>query len=337
VDEQRIFDVLSGRAGPDEVRAVTAWRHRSAANEQHCRELERLLELAVHAHAGWSKRDPPSGTELARLWLARADPARAAQLPDSTRKGPLSVRRPYRRHLLPWAAALALAFGLHWLWPGPRPESFDVEELVTGPLETATLSLRDGTVVRLAPASRLRIHGEGRRETSLTGRAYFAVAPQRRHPFLVHTPAGDLTVLGTRFDLEAVSHDLRVIVVEGTVDVAAGNARTRVRAGQVGRVVRGTPLPSEAIGDTGVSLDWVGEFLAFQSTPLAQAAHEIEQVYGVSIEIADSVLAQRTITSWFANWTLDEILEAVCVIAHARCTVEDGRVRVEAKEHAGSW
>ena len=335
MDEQQIFDVLTGRSDPAEVSAVTTWRQRSPANEQRYRVMERLLALAVRAGGESSAGVPRSATELAQLWLAQHDRSRAAPRSGPARQRPPPARRPHLRAVLPWAAALALAFALNSLWPGARPQPIGVDELVTGPLETATISLRDGTVVRLAPASRLRIHGEWRREVSLTGRGHFAVAPQRDRPFLVHTPAGDLTVLGTRFDLEAVRDDLRVIVVEGAVDVSAGNTLTRVGAGQVGRVVRGTSLPSQAIADADVSLDWVGEFLAFQSTPLAQAVREIERIYDVPIEITDSALARRTITTWFANWTLDEILDAVCVITHARCTIVDGRVRVEPKQQAG--
>jgi transmembrane sensor len=160
----------------------------------------------------------------------------------------------------------------------------------------------------------------------LTGRAFFAVARMEDRPFRVLTPAGDLTVLGTRFDVESRDRDLRLVVVEGKVSVAAPQGgEARVEGGHMSRVVDGQLLPSIRTPDLRQTTDWLGRFLAFQNTPLGQAAREIEEMYGVKVRIRDSSVADRTVTTWFTDRSLDEVVRIVCAVAAVRCVV-DGEV-----------
>ena len=67
------------------------------------------------------------------------------------------------------------------------------------------------------------------------GRAYFAVTGDAGRPFLVATPAGEVRVTGTRFDVGAdAAAGLEVTVAEGSVEVrpASAAAPFRLAAGQ---------------------------------------------------------------------------------------------------------
>src|SRR5207247_1917000 len=98
--------------------------------------------------------------------------------------------------------------------PGAAPLATDMlgfgaQEFVTGATEAATIHLRDGTVVRLAPQSRLRLTGvPGVREVTLDGRAYFAVAKLAGRPFTVKSRGGQAVVLGTRFEVDARGEEM---------------------------------------------------------------------------------------------------------------------------------
>jgi ferric-dicitrate binding protein FerR (iron transport regulator) len=68
---------------------------------------------------------------------------------------------------------------------------------------------------------------------------------------------------------------------------------------------------------------WAGTFLAFQATPLGEAAREIERVYGTPVTITDTTLARETITATFTDRPVQEVLN-VCAVLSARCEVKDG-------------
>jgi ferric-dicitrate binding protein FerR (iron transport regulator) len=206
---------------------------------------------------------------------------------------------------------------------GPSP----VNEFATGGQEPANVVLSDGTLVRLAGLSRLRVPTAEVREVSLAGRAYFAVTTDPGRPFTVHTTIGDVRVLGTRFALEASEEDLRLVVVEGSVALVIDGAETVVHANQMARHVRGTTLPTVEVPSTLQLAEWVGRFLAFRDTPLREVVQQVGEMYGIAIDM-DPSLANKTLTAWFADWTLEEVVEAVCMVASAECEVTEDLVTI---------
>ena len=64
-------------------------------------------------------------------------------------------------------------------------------------------------------------------------------------------------------------------------------------------------------------------------------AQEIERVYRVRVEISDAQLAQRVITAWFRDKSLDQVVDVVCLAVAARCSIEDGVVRILPDAHGG--
>jgi len=219
----------------------------------------------------------------------------------------------------------------------PAASGLGIREIATSKTETATLELLDGTVIRLAPSSRLQVlagGGVSTREVALEGRGFFAIAHDGT-PFVIRTDAGNVTVLGTRLDLEARGRGLRVVVVEGRVALSTPRARTQLSAGEMARVLNGEPTPVVKVPDVESFVEWTGTFLAFQSTPLHEAAREIERVYGARVEIPDRALAQRVITAWFRDKSLGEVVDVVCLAVAAHCSIESGVVRILPEAHGG--
>jgi ferric-dicitrate binding protein FerR (iron transport regulator) len=91
----------------------------------------------------------------------------------------------------------------------------------------------------------------------------------------------------------------------------------------MGRVVRGRQAPVVRIPNPEVHVEWTGRFLALQETPFRDAVSELERQYGVEFDVQDDALQERTITAWFADWTLDEVLDVLCPVVNAECTLKD--------------
>ena len=87
-----------------------------------------------------------------------------------------------------------------------------------------SVRLLDGTIVVLAPASRLTLaadYGEGERNVSLDGAALFAVVHDSAHPFAVHAGNAVVRDVGTAFTVRADDDAgvVRIGVTEGAVSV----------------------------------------------------------------------------------------------------------------------
>ena len=225
---------------------------------------------------------------------------------------------------------LIFGLGLAELWWGRQSSGgFGAAEFATGSTETVTVTLTDGTFVRLAPNSRLRLPADGeKREVWLDGRGYFAVAEDASHPFTVRTRVGEALVLGTRFEIRIQEDDLRLAVAEGRVALSAGAEEVEVEAGEVSHVQKGLKPSVVKVADVRDLLDWPGGLLVFQSTPLDGVGQELERHFGVRFEITDPVVAQRKVTGRFTDESLDEVVTAVCRATSARCSIEGERVVV---------
>lgn len=227
------------------------------------------------------------------------------------------------------AASMIVAIGAFYYTLRANVNEFrmDSGEYASGPSETTTATLADGTIVRLGPNSRLRIHDiPNRREVTLDGHAYFAVTPMPERPFHVHTAVGEAIALGTRFDVRA-GQDLRVVVVEGKVSVGTARDRVHVTAGEMSMVTNGVVTKPVKV-EVRPMVAWVGRFIAFQSTPLHDVANELAAEYNTRVIIADSALASETITGSYTNRRLEEIITIICGVLGAECSVQNGTATI---------
>ncbi len=317
-----IAAALRGDATPEELERLWLWRRASPTNEAAFRDMARLWQVLGRAATEASASPAPSATVLVERAGVRPLPVFGAA--GSTR----SIR--WRVEAVAVAATVILGIGLAAAWLArPNDPSLGVKEFATGSGETATVSLVDGTVVRLGPQSRLQLNrGSAGRTVSFQGRAFFAVAHDPSKPFEIETAAGSVRVLGTRFDLAVDQEDLRVSVVEGVVKLEARGQETLVRRGEVGRVLRGVAVPATRTA-AGPSTSWLGTFFAFQSTPLRDAVAEITQRRGVRVIIADSSLADRSVTGYFDEADAAVMMRVICAAVVAQCPIRGGVIVME--------
>lgn len=298
---------FAGETTLDEDERIAAWGASSARRR-------RLLDLFRQA---WSERERQPDVRAA--W---------ARVAARTRGAP--VRRPVRR-----GPALAAAAVLAALLVGPRmvervaPAAAPQPAVYsTGPGESATLRLGDGTVVRLGPESTLRLSAVNEREVWLEGRAFFAVRSDADQPFVAHARAGTARVLGTRFVLDAAGDSVSVAVMEGRVALRAGGAEVEVGAGSSSVGTFGAPPTEAAPVDVRQAAAWIGDILVFQETTLQQAAQEISRVYGVEVLVEDSALEARTLSAVFHEQPLERVVATVCRVIEARCSTSADTVRI---------
>ncbi|MHB1223012.1 MAG: FecR family protein [Gemmatimonadaceae bacterium] len=322
--DELILAALQGQLEPDDAVRLDAWRRASPHNEAHFQAMARIWGMSAH-------EDPlsPAGTPVPSL--AELSARRRSSVPPPAGTAGTVGGRGWSRWVVVATAAAAMLSIL--VRPSHRPvadDGFSASEFVTAKAEMVTASLDDGSVVRLAPESRLRVAPVARRrEVWLDGEAFFAVARDTARPFAVRTRAGSVEVLGTRFDLQVVGNELRLIVTEGKVALVSGSHRRVVVAGQIARVRDGGAPEVEGAAEVDSLLAWTGGFIAFQNTPLHQVARELERRYSVRVLLPDSTIASRTVTAWFTNQSFEHVLFAICRAVDAHCTFRDGVASIE--------
>jgi transmembrane sensor len=209
------------------------------------------------------------------------------------------------------AAALVLACGAGWLTASLTPLSASqapAQHYATAVGESKTLALADGTRVTLNTGTGVRARvGAGTREVWLdSGEAFFDVAHDSAHPFIVDAGRSRITVVGTRFSVRRDGANVSVVVAEGKVRVAQGDKQvTLVRNDSLlatdDRIVlsQKTPVQLENL------LGWREGRLMLDELTLAQAAAEFNRYNRRQLVIADPVVATMVIGGSFAPTNVD--------------------------------
>lgn len=326
---------LTGEASDEELVALREWRAADLRNEREYRARVDAWAMFGTLVEGSERRWGPS-TKIASRLEDESSTDEAREESDWRQRTITGGARPglnWRRVTV--AASLVLSMGVgvglgRWF----LRESYGPQTLVTGANEVATVTLADETVVRLAPESRLEFSRDSRqRQVSLTGRAYFAVSHRDGEPFRIRVPTGTVEVLGTRFEVQNREGATRVAVVEGEVRVRSSGGRVKVSANEIAQITTRGQLQVERVDDVFQVVDWLGRFLAFESTPLRDVAAEFHERFGIEFDIRDDALFDRTVTGWFSDQSVDEMIIGICAVVGVECAIGDGVVRMDSK----SW
>lgn len=150
-----------------------------------------------------------------------------------------------------------------------------------------SVPLADGSKLELNTQTQVRANLGGlRREVWLDhGEAYFEVAHDTAHPFIVHAGPKTVTVLGTKFSVRRDGDRVEVAVVEGRVSVedtvrpAATIARLPIltRGDMVVALGNSTMLSAKSVDAVSGDLAWRDGMLSFDQVTLADAASEFNR------------------------------------------------------------
>lgn len=148
------------------------------------------------------------------------------------------------------------------------------------------LVLSDGTKVWLNSASKLKYpvaFTGGQRKVLLEGEAYFEVAADTAHPFLVETSGMSVTVLGTGFNVMAYPEEMEaaVTLVHGKVGVQTDHRQQILQPDE--QYVYQTTTRRGTVRKVDVSqyVDWKDGILNFDSMPLEELTRKLSRWYDV--------------------------------------------------------
>jgi len=271
---------------------------------------------------------------------------------------------------IPWmqfAASVAFIVLLGWavysvtIKPEEKPQlgqqdtmtehSEALAEKINTTSETIELALSGGSKISLAPKGRIRyperFDGE-RREVFLEGEAFFDIARDPAHPFLVYANGLVTKVLGTSFRIKAYgdSREVTVEVKTGKVSVFA-QSDPHLKEKVADKQLQGVVLtPNQKIiyarnavkmvktlvekPEMVVSKAEIPQF-EFEDTPASDVFNTIARAYGIDILYDETLLKDCPLTARLDNQTLHEKLSIICKAVESSYEIVDGQVVIHSK------
>ena len=280
-----------------------------------------LLSISFKGHAVI----PPTREEKQELF-DRIMQARASQGDPSLHTLTPKTSGTERRLWFRAAAVLLLAVVVSLFWfyknayhQGEQP----VQPLIT---KTTThgqkllIHLHDGTLVKLNAGSSITYPEEfgKNREVSLQGEAFFDVAKDKMHPFIIKTGNVRTRVLGTSFNINASKEEeVEVAVLTGKVAVDNLNDDQDV-------IEAVTLLPYEMIqlqptvsGYTKKQFEydeifsWKDDVIYFKNANITEVLRTLEHWYGVEFDVQKKIENTKDFSGSYKNKSLETVLEGV--------------------------
>lgn len=199
---------------------------------------------------------------------------------------------------------------------------------------TWQVRLPDGTRVWLNNSSSLTypasFRGNKRRAVTLTGEAYFEVAKDKLHPFIVSCPGQEVEVLGTHFDINAFPDEqvIRTTLLEGRVKViVAGKKLTRELLPEMQ-----AQLSQNNLGVTHVNAEeivaWKNGYFRFNNTPIEQVMREMGRWYDIDVRYEGPLPTEKFNGRISRSKNISKVLSALEATKTVHFKVEGRRVTV---------
>jgi transmembrane sensor len=279
-----------------------------------------------------------------------------------------------RRRRVGYAAAVAaiLLVGLgvyHSHGPAGMQESLVSArggEVVARPGARTKLVLPDGTQVWLNSNSKLKYAGDFNihsREVELEGEAYFDVVKNANLPFIVHSAAINVRVLGTSFTIKSYPQDetIEATLLRGMIEVYRQDnpntpriilkpneklvfskhlSTTSLQTGTSGAVSRPVVhAPDIAVNSIPLNIpdsvkeetSWMYNKLVFNGDSFRELAEKMERWYNVKIIFRDEALYKCRFGGVFADENVEEALNALQLTAKFTYKIRGNEIELYGK------
>lgn len=210
----------------------------------------------------------------------------------------------------------------HWLTPS-RQGAEGILSIRTGVGERSSVTLPDGTEVRLNAKTTVSYdcsmpHNE--RRVQVDGEAYFNVAKDAEHSFVVSADGVEVACLGTAFNIRNYGEErnISVLLTEGKVRVSAGDADLTMEPNS--RVVfdKGSQSMSKQLVNPDNYLCWLNNEIRYNDHTLEEIVAELARNYNIRIVITSDRLREERFTGYLGHSSLRNVLEVLSMTSNMR-------------------
>ena len=196
------------------------------------------------------------------------------------------------------------------------------------------VELADGTIVWLNAASSLTFpnHFTGaNRMVKLTGEAYFEVAKDKAHPFLVKSRLQTIQVLGTHFNVNAYNDEavVKSTLLEGSVKITADVSGKTVflKPGEQSRLSAAKLFVGEA--NTTEAIAWKNGYFRFDDEKIESIMRKISRWYDVDVVYQGDVTQEGFVGAITSFSNINDVLDIMQRSKAVHFKIEGRRIIVE--------
>ncbi len=288
---------LSGNASDAEVKDLEAWVVAAPENK-----AQFIANKKAWMLSGLQK----SGQQVAvdKIWEKTSE-----QLFGEAKVVKMKPK-PNRRIWLSIAATIALLIVASvWLFQTWGPSDLLVETND----QIKSIDLPDGSEVTLNQFASLRfvpVNKEGQRKVELKGDAFFEVARDEQHPFVIQTEQIEIEVLGTSFyvDARTSQSEVQVIVKSGSVAVRSGDSETVLTANEKAVFQKKNNALIKLENKDPNYLSLTNNRLVFEGASLEEVVFALNRQYHTDITIANEAIKRCKLTATYDHKSLEAIL-----------------------------
>jgi transmembrane sensor len=263
---------------------------------------------------------------------------------------PVKKKTAYLKRLLAAAAVVLIVITVSGIWLSRQEKAADPTNIIaTQKGSKTTITLIDGTKVWVNADSKLtydNTFGVKTRSVWLSGEAYFEVAKDKEHPFIVHTDLMDVTAVGTAFNVRSYKDedDAETALMEGSVQIAFKKKETaKILLKPMEKVVVRDPAVSaypekeqpeiavvkvvyDSTQAVAAETGWLTNRLVFKQESLDVIIKTLERHYGYDIKVQNTKLLDRKLSGIFKDESLTEVLETFRLAAGIRYKIDKNNV-----------
>ncbi|WP_133525936.1 FecR family protein [Flavobacterium sp. 245] len=235
---------------------------------------------------------------------------------------------PYLKYIA--AASILILAGLgFWLKPEIAVEkqlSFKTSSI------PKSIQLSDGSKIYLAANSLFqypeKFEGDERKVTLLKGNAFFEIAKDKKHPFIITSREIKTRVVGTSFHIQLSKSKCEVIVVTGKVNVSSkGQSVDLVPNDEA--LFESNKLTKQ-LADKSLLVNWYTTDVTLNQTTLKQVITILQYKYGVSFQYDNERVLATPLTVFIKkDATLENVLEQINYITNLKFKVYGEIVKVD--------
>ena len=250
------------------------------------------------------------------------------------------------------AASLILVAGLTWLLLNKDSTKQTVVETGAQKDSRSTMTLPDGSIVRLNAKSKFSYaagFGKTTREVFLTGEAYFEVTHNENLPFIVHTGEADIKVLGTKFNVRNYSneHRMEAALLTGSIELTLhADTQHKILLKPSDKIIvkkdeDGSSTITPAAGDKKVELtsikvqdsvivetSWLNDKMGFYDKPFSEIALDLERQFDVHIEFKNEAVSGYKYTGVYDEDNAEDILKILQMIKPFQYTINNKQITI---------
>ena len=203
----------------------------------------------------------------------------------------------------------------------------EIKELVYNELEVPygkifDIELSDGTIVHLNSGTSIKypvnfLKGK-KREVFIDGEAYFDVAKDINHPFIVNADLVAVEVLGTSFNISSYKEDteIKTVLVEGKVNMYnahSPNNKIALKPGYKGAWNKSDKYTYVEEVDTSLYTAWINGELIFKGSTFNNMVRKLERRYNVTISNNNVALQNKKFNARFSVniESIDDVMESI--------------------------